>query len=65
MNWQARYTKTFYKELAKIPEKVRQQIEEFAFSDATKDNPFAAGKVEKLKGYDDFYKVRFGSYRLG
>jgi len=33
--------------------------------DAVKANPFEAGKVEKLKGYDEFYKVRFGSYRLG
>ncbi|MGB3203182.1 MAG: type II toxin-antitoxin system RelE/ParE family toxin [Nodosilinea sp.] len=65
MDWQVRYTKTFYKELAKIPERVRQQIEEFAFDSTVKENPFSAGRVEKLKGYDDFYKVRFGSYRLG
>ena len=30
-----------------------------------KENPFETGKVEKLKGYEEFYKVRFGSYRLG
>ncbi|WP_017300841.1 type II toxin-antitoxin system RelE family toxin [Nodosilinea nodulosa] len=55
MDWQVRYTKTFYKELAKIPERVRQQIEEFVFGSAVQKNPFSAGKVEKLKGYDDFY----------
>ncbi|MGB3308249.1 MAG: type II toxin-antitoxin system RelE/ParE family toxin [Nodosilinea sp.] len=65
MDWQVRYTKTFYKELAKVPAKVRQQIEGFVFGNAIKENPFGAGNVEKLKGYDDFYKVRFGSYRLG
>lgn len=65
MDWQVRYTKTFYKELAKIPARVRQQIEGFAFGDAIKENLFDAGKLEKLKGYDDFYKIRFGSYRLG
>ncbi|MGG6241802.1 type II toxin-antitoxin system RelE family toxin [Nodosilinea sp. AN01ver1] len=65
MDWQVRYTKTFYKELAKIPERIRQQIEGFAFGNAVQENPSSAGRVEKLKGYDDFYKVRFGSYRLG
>jgi mRNA interferase RelE/StbE len=26
---------------------------------------FEAGKIEQLKGYPSFYKVRFGSYRIG
>jgi len=65
MTWRIRYSKTFYKELAKIPKGIRLQIEDFVFGDAVKANPFEAGKVEKLKGYDEFYKVRFGSYRLG
>lgn len=65
MTWQVRYTKTFYKELAQIPAKTRKQIEEFAFGESVKINPFYSGKVEKLAGYDEYYKVRFGQYRIG
>jgi len=24
-----------------------------------------AGRVQKLKGYQEYYKIRFGSYRVG
>jgi mRNA interferase RelE/StbE len=65
MAWRIRYTKTFYKELAKLPQKTRNQIEAFAFGDALKENPFGTGKLEKLAGYDEYYKVRFGTYRIG
>lgn len=65
MNWRLRYTKTFYRELAKVPEKIRKQIEDFAFGEAVRKKPFDIGKVEKLTGYNDYYKVRFGSYRVG
>ena len=65
MDWRVRYTKTFYKELAKVPETVRKQIEEWVFGEAVKKNPFASRKVEKLTGYDEYYKVRFGKYRVG
>lgn len=62
MNWRLRYTKTFYRELAKVPEKIRKQIEHFSFGEAVRKNPFDTGKVEKLTGYNEYYKVRFGSY---
>ena len=65
MVWRVRYAKTFYKELAKLPEKTRSQVETFAFGEAMRANPFATGRVEKLVGYADFYKVRFGAYRVG
>jgi len=65
MAWQMRYANTFYKELAKLPEKPRLKIESFVFEDAIKENPLATGKLEKLSGYDDYYKVRFGVYRVG
>ncbi|NJN22762.1 MAG: plasmid stabilization system [Leptolyngbya sp. RL_3_1] len=56
MIWRVRYAKTFYKELAKLPEKTRSQVETFVFDEAIKDNPFATGRIEKLVGYDDFYQ---------
>ncbi|MGF1521908.1 MAG: type II toxin-antitoxin system RelE/ParE family toxin [Leptolyngbyaceae cyanobacterium] len=65
MVWRIRYTKTFYKELSKIPEKYREQIENFVFGDAVKQDPFDTGKLEKLTGYTEYYKARFGVYRVG
>lgn len=41
------------------------QIESFIFGDAVKENPFDTGKLEKLTGYSEYYKARFGVYRLG
>ncbi|MGF1566770.1 MAG: type II toxin-antitoxin system RelE/ParE family toxin [Nodosilinea sp.] len=65
MTWRIQYTKTFYKELAKLPEKPRLQVESFVFGNAVKENPFGTGKLEKLMGYDEYYKARFGVYRVG
>ncbi len=65
MKWRTRFTKTFYKELARIPAPYRLQVEEFVFGDAVQINPFDTGKFEKLKGYHDYYKIRFGVYRVG
>lgn len=60
------YRKRFLKELAKIPEKYRKQIEEFVFNDATRINSIAkAKKIEKMKSYPAYYKIRFGDYRVG
>lgn len=58
MNWRLRYTKTFYRELAKVPEKTRKQIENFAFGEAVRENPFDTSKVEKLTGYSEYYSNR-------
>lgn len=65
MTWQIRHARTFYKELVKLPEVVRTQIEEVAFGAEIKEDPFLGGKVEKLTGYREYYKIRFGSYRVG
>ena len=60
------YHKTFLKELTNIPAKQRTSIEEFAFQEALNLNSLAeSGKIEKLKGYKNYYKIRFGDYRVG
>jgi mRNA interferase RelE/StbE len=60
------YQKTFLKELANIPAKQRISIEEFAFEEALGLNSLAeSGKIEKLKGFKTYYKIRFGDYRVG
>ena len=57
--------RTFYAELAKVPTEVRSKIEEIAFGEAIKEDPFLGGRVQKLAGYEEYYKMRFGSYRVG
>jgi mRNA interferase RelE/StbE len=60
------YRRKFLKDLASIPSKVRREIEEFAFTDLPRMNSVAESrKLERMKGYPTFYKVRFGSYRIG
>lgn len=65
MTWRVRHTRTFYRELARLPAGVRERVEEVTFGEEIKKDPFLAGKVRKLKGYQDYYKMRFGSYRIG
>ncbi len=60
------YSKKFLKDLSVIPKNERTHIEVFAFETLIKCNSIPEiGKMEKLRGYQNFYKVRFGSYRLG
>lgn len=65
MDWKVRYSKTFLRELSRVPEKLRASVESFAFGEAIQKNPFETGKVEKLKGHEGYYKARFGVYRVG
>jgi mRNA interferase RelE/StbE len=60
------YSKKFLKQLAGVPGETRVKIETFSFNDLVSVSSISSlGKVEKMQGYDAFYKVRFGNYRLG
>jgi mRNA interferase RelE/StbE len=63
--WTVRHTKTFYRELSRLPPAVREKIEAIAFGEAIQTDPHLGGRVEKLKGSDDYYKIRVGDYRVG
>jgi len=65
VTWQVRHTRTFYKELAQLPAEIRSQVEAIAFGEEIKQAPFLRGKVQKLRGYQEYYKLRVGSYRVG
>lgn len=65
MTWTVQYTRTFLKEMARLPGGVRQQVEAVAFGEAIQADPFLAGKVQKLKGYQEYYRLRVGDYRIG
>jgi mRNA interferase RelE/StbE len=61
-----RYSKKFLKQLAEVPSDTRLKIEHFVFNELVSASSIhGLGKVEKMQGYDGFYKVRFGQYRLG
>jgi mRNA interferase RelE/StbE len=66
VSWEIGYRKTFLKDLKKIPTRERYAIEIFAFEVIPHiDNPLLIKGIEKLSGYEKFYKKRFGDYRLG
>jgi len=56
----------FLKELAALPEKDRKRIEHFVFEDSINfENINDVKGIKKLKGYQNYYRVRFGDYRAG
>jgi len=60
------YSRKFLKDLASIPSKQRLEIEQFVFETLPKAKSLGElHKFEKMQGYADYYKGRFGSYRIG
>ncbi len=60
------YNKKFLKDLADIPSKQRAIIEKLVFQEFhSQENIHKSGKLEKLKGYAIYYKIRVGNYRIG
>ena len=60
------YSKKFLKQLAELPKTHRSKIEKFVFDDLKQAVALSKlGNIEKMQGYDNYYKVRFGDYRLG
>ena len=65
MTWRVQYTRTFLKEMSRLPDSVRERVEAIAFGETIKQDPFMGGKIQKLSGYQTFYKIRVGDYRIG
>ncbi len=60
------YRKKFLKELSKIPLPYRTNIEKFVFEYLPNLKSLSySNRIEKMKGYQGYYKVRFGAYRVG
>ena len=58
--------KAFLKDLAKLPVNERQRIEKWVFEESEKTEAIeATGLFQKLKGYETYYRARFGNYRVG
>jgi len=61
-----RINKSFLKELAKLPQNQRKKIEDFIFYKLEKCQYLhEIPRIQKLKGYKNYYRLRFGSYRAG
>jgi len=43
MNWRAEYTRTFLKELARLPRDIRKKAEAIAFEEISDRDPFSLG----------------------
>ena len=56
MSWRIDYTRTFLKEMSRLPIQIGKRVEEIAFGEAIKQDPFLAGKTQKLTGYNAYYK---------
>jgi mRNA interferase RelE/StbE len=60
------YRKKFLKELSQLPSSQRIAIEKFVFKELPElTNISESHKIESMRGYKNFYKVRFGDYRIG
>jgi len=60
------YRKRFLKELALIPSNIRINIERYVFIEIPSlDSITKSKKIVRMKGYRNFYKIRFGDYRIG
>jgi mRNA interferase RelE/StbE len=60
------YKKPFLKDLAKLPKHYREQIERLVFEEIPRlDNVFTTLDTKKMKGYQDYYRIRVGDYRIG
>jgi mRNA interferase RelE/StbE len=61
-----RINKTFLKEMAKLPQNQRTKVEDFLFNELETYNNFhKIPGIQKLKGYNNYYRIRFGTYRAG
>ena len=63
---EVRYSKKFLKQLAGIPKETRIKVEHFVFNELSSVSTIGeVGKIEKMQGYANCYKSRFGDYRVG
>jgi len=58
--------RTFLKELAKLPARERRKVEKLLFEEVENFTTLSQiPNFQKLKGYRNYYKIRFGDYRAG
>lgn len=55
---------------AHLPERIgslppRERVEKVVLGEVIRQDPFLSGRVQKLAGYQEYYKLRIGRYRVG
>jgi len=60
------YKKIFLKDLAALPKRYRSRIERLVFDEIpASGNIFSDFDVGKMNGYEQYYRIRIGQYRIG
>ena len=60
------FNRRFLKDLAEIPTKTRNKVEHLVFQEIPKLQSISQiPNLKKLKGYSQYYRIRFGDYRIG
>jgi mRNA interferase RelE/StbE len=60
------YKKIFLKDLAALPGRYRVRIERLVFDEIpASDNLFQDFDIHKMRGFENYYRIRIGQYRIG
>jgi len=60
------YKKIFLKDLSVIPARHRSRIERLVFEQIpAAENIFSGFDISRMKGFEDYYRIRVGHYRIG
>jgi len=60
------YKKIFLKDLAALPGRYRERIERLVFDEIpASDTLFQDFDIHKMRGFDNYYRIRIGQYRIG
>ncbi len=65
MTWRIQHTRTFLKELSRLPQPYRTRVEAIALGAPNEVDVFIGSRLDKMRGYETYYKARIGSYRIG
>ncbi len=61
-----KYKKQFLKELSKLPRSYQSKVEALVFESIPNEEGLQImERVSKMKGHDNYYKIRVGDYRIG
>jgi len=63
--WRLVYGSTFLKDYERLPKSVRKRVRRIAFGEEIQQDPFLGGKTVKMRGYQVYYRIRVGDYRIG
>lgn len=60
------YKKRFLRDLEKLPKSVKQRVQAIVFVELPEANDIQQiSGLKKIKGYKDYYRLRYSDYRLG